>query len=140
LIVDGSYTEIYLHGADGPREHGLEREAAQGGFRAALVSKMSAYWQEALVPEDLKVRLDEAREIDRHPLTYAPRPGTRIDFVGNRLDRTIHASVIEAAARRLKTAGAETHVDFFDDIHGHSAFFRAVPAPLARALDALVPR
>jgi pimeloyl-ACP methyl ester carboxylesterase len=136
LIVGASFTDTYLADARYANEHGLTLERADR-FRPALVEKMARYWAGHLHAADLRRRIEDARQLSEHPLRYAPAPDTQLRFVVNRLDRTISAAQVEKTAHRLRAAGAQVELVTFEDVHGHSAFFRSSPEALRRVLGAL---
>jgi pimeloyl-ACP methyl ester carboxylesterase len=136
LIVGASYTDAYLADARYANEHGLTLERAER-FRPALVEKMARYWAGHLHAADLRRRIEDARQLSEHPLQYAPGPATQVRFVVNRLDRTISTGQVEETVRRLRAAGAQVELVTFEDVHGHSAFFRSSPEALRRVLGTL---
>ena len=46
-------------------------------------------------------------------------------LIANRLDQTTRLARIEDTARALRAAGARVDVEVFDDVRGHSVFFRS---------------
>jgi hypothetical protein len=99
---------------------------------------MADYWARTLPAEDLLARIAQARTLTERPLEFHLRSGTPVWVVANRSDRISTSSQMERMCDRLRAAGANATLLWFDDVRGHTAFFRTVPSALNAGLRSLV--